>query len=111
MGPDFVKGGTATPDFESALSCELRMSKTTASASRTGVHVGLALVVIVALGAAIGLAVPSLTGHDFGGNQIAIANDGRPKLIRAEDERRTRSGGSSRPPRRTGQPLRSGQAV
>ena len=95
------------------------MSKTTASPSRTGVYVGLALVVVVALVAAIvlsrpdentdsmpldatvtvsgdslpsfegdpatddaiGLTAPSLTGEDFDGNQVAIANDGRPKVI------------------------------
>ena len=95
------------------------MSKTTASPSRTGVYVGLTLVVVVALGAAIllsrpsadtaampldatvivsgdslpgfegdpasdagiGLTAPSLTGQDFDGNQIAITNDGRPKVI------------------------------
>ena len=94
------------------------MSKAPASPSRTGVYVGLALVV-VALGAAILLArpdantadmpldatvtvsgdslpgfegdptsdaaigrtAPSLTGQDFDGDQIAIANDGRPKVI------------------------------
>lgn len=42
----------ATPKAPAiALSCEQRMSKTTASPSRTGIYV--ALVVVVALGAAI----------------------------------------------------------
>ena len=95
------------------------MGKTTASPRRTGIYVGLALVVVVALGAAIllsrsaentdgmpldatvtvsgdslpdfggdpasdaaiGMVAPSLTGQDFDGNQVAITNDGRPKVI------------------------------
>jgi thiol-disulfide isomerase/thioredoxin len=95
------------------------MSKTPTAPSRTGVYVGLALVVVVALGAAIllarpdentdgmpldatvtvsgdslpafggdpasdvaiGLVAPGLTGQDFAGNQVAIGNDGRPKVI------------------------------
>lgn len=87
--------------------------------NRTGVYVGLALVVVVALGAAIllsqpdentvgmpldatvtvsgeslpafggdpasdpavGLVAPDLTGQDFAGAEVAITNDGRPKVI------------------------------
>ena len=95
------------------------MNKTTASRSRTGIYVGLALVVVVALGAAIllsqpdentdgmpldatvtisgdslpafggdpasdaavGLVAPDLTGEGFAGEEVAITNDGRPKVI------------------------------
>jgi len=91
----------------------------TATPRRTGVYVGLSLVVVVALGAAIllsgtdentdgmpldatvtvsgdslpafggdsasdaavGLLAPNLTGESFTGEEVAIINDGRPKVI------------------------------